>query len=90
MLVPHQSTLNGGDEAARIDEAHDQLIDFHPAEQGAEATFGVTGRVDRDLHEAVGGTVHQPTAALAVHADRSAVRATTGRPGERRCAARRP
>ncbi len=52
MLWTRQSTLNGGDEAARIDEAHDQFVDFHPAEQGAEAAIGVTGRVDLNLHEA--------------------------------------
>ena len=46
-------TLDRGDEAVRIDEAHDQFGDLHPAEQGAEAALGVAGRVDLDLHEAV-------------------------------------
>jgi hypothetical protein len=63
VLWTRQSTLKGGYEAARIDEAHDQFVDFHPAEQGAEAAVGVTGRVGLDLHEAVSRTVRQPAAA---------------------------
>ena len=43
-------TLDRGDEAVRIDEAHNQFGDLHPAEQGAEAALGVAGRVDLDLH----------------------------------------
>src|SRR6266536_1709924 len=64
-------TLDRGDEAVRIDEAHDQFGDLHPAEQGAEAALSVTRRVDLDLHEPVGRTVRQPPAALGMHADRS-------------------
>ena len=51
MLVPRQSTLKGRDEAVRIDEAHDQFLDLHPAEQGAKTALSVTGRIDLDLHE---------------------------------------
>ncbi len=64
-------TLDRGDEAVRIDEAHDKFGDLHPAEQGAEAALGVAGRVDLDLHKAVSRAVRQPAAALGMHADRS-------------------
>ena len=50
-------TLDRGDEAVRIDEAHDQFGHLHPAEHGAEAAFGVAGRVDLDLYEAVSRAV---------------------------------
>ncbi|HEX8009054.1 MAG TPA: hypothetical protein VF482_21805 [Trebonia sp.] len=46
-------TLDRSDEAVRINEAHDQFGDLHPAEQRAEAALGAAGRVDLDLYEAV-------------------------------------
>src|SRR5690348_1555775 len=64
-------TLDRADEAVRIDEAHDQFGDLHPAEQGAEAALGVAGRVDLDRYEAAARAVRQPAAALGMHADRS-------------------
>src|SRR5579859_3322605 len=64
-------TLDHSDEAVRIDEAHDQFGDLHPAEQGTEAALGVAGRVYLDLCEPVSRAVRQPAAALGMHTDRS-------------------
>jgi hypothetical protein len=49
MLVSRQSALGAGDEAARINEAHDQFPDLHPAEQSAEgnARCGTADRSPR-------------------------------------------
>src|SRR5579862_714210 len=48
-------------------------MDARPAEQGVDAALQVAGRLDGDLHQALGGAVHQPAAVPAlVHADRAA------------------